>query len=666
MLELTFIRQVPAEVPAIAYFTNLLLMASFFGLGVGCILQRRRSLGALLPVGLILVAGLIYVGRGIVVYEESAAVQYWFQYQEVPKGAVRLPLFPAAATAFVFGALPFVALGQILAQSMDRHPRLVAYGWDIAGSLVGTLAFTLTSFLGVPPWVWPPILTLLWAVYVIDGWQRRAVWMAAGASFLGFADTAYEWQWSPYYLIQYQKEAGGLRMWSNSNFLQYAVDFGSADPWQRENADSLLAKWGRLYEVYRDHNEGRAPRRVLVLGAGTGNDVHVARHNGAQSIVAVEIDATVLDVGRRASPVQPYSLEDVVTHVDDARHFLRVSEDEYDLIAFATIDSVALLTGHSNLRLENYVYTAESLADARSLLADGGMVGVYYSVYRPWLRSRIYATARAAFGDAVQIHVWDDTRLFNTLVVGARDGEGFEVQPGAREFFSRGTVVTDDWPYLYVRDRTIAPVYRQLMAFVAVLIAGAFLLLRRIHPVSGLHANFLLLGLGFTLMQSSSIVRMSLVFGTTWLVNAVVFTAVLTTMFLGNALVMKGAAPSLRLSWLGLWTFGLLNYFFPLAWLFEVTLGWRALACGLLIGVPVFFASVCFSRLFRDQPVTGYPLGINLIGAMAGGLLEYASMAIGMRGIWIVVVVVYLLAWATTGAIARRGPTLAPGHSPGV
>src|ERR1700759_3748385 len=51
-LELAFIREIPAEVRAISYFTNLIFMASFFGLGLGCLLQRARSLAWLLPLGL--------------------------------------------------------------------------------------------------------------------------------------------------------------------------------------------------------------------------------------------------------------------------------------------------------------------------------------------------------------------------------------------------------------------------------------------------------------------------------------------------------------------------------------------------------------------------------------------------------------------------------------
>ena len=79
----------------------------------------------------------------------------------------------------------------------------------------------------------------------------------------------------------------------------------------------------------------------------------------------------------------------------------------------------------------------------------------------------------------------------------------------------------------------------------------------------------------------------------------------------------------------------------------------RTLSCTLLVGLPVFFAAVCFSRLFREQKVTGYALGINLVGAMGGGLVEYLSMLLGMRAVWLVILGVYLAAWGSAVAIRR-------------
>ena len=76
----------------------------------------------------------VFFGRGIVVYSESQSVHYWLEHALLLGQARQLPLLPAAFAAFLSAATPFIALGQALAREMDRHPRLVAYAWDIGGS----------------------------------------------------------------------------------------------------------------------------------------------------------------------------------------------------------------------------------------------------------------------------------------------------------------------------------------------------------------------------------------------------------------------------------------------------------------------------------------------------------------------------------------------------
>jgi len=136
--------------------------------------------------------------------------------------------------------------------------------------------------------------------------------------------------------------------------------------------------------------------------------------------------------------------------------------------------------------------------------------------------------------------------------------------------------------------------------------------------------------------------------GSTWVVNAVVFSGVLLTIFLANLSALKERAPPLNVAWAALLGFILVNYLLPVQWLFGV--GWvlRTLSCVVLIGGPVYFAGICFSRLFAQEPTTGYPLGINLVGVMAGGMLEYLSMLVGMKAVWLAVLAVYMLAWYAT------------------
>ena len=648
-LELALIRQIPAEVKAISYFTNLILIATFFGLGLGCILQKWRDLAWLLPLGMALIFTYVYVARGIVIYEAAGSVHYWLQDAHLADSAISLPLFPSALIAFVLTALPFIALGQMLARRMDEHPRLVAYSWDIGGSILGTVMFAAGSYLQWPPWIWPPVLMVAWsALFVRRLWVRTIV-TASGALFLLFAVSPLASQWSPYYLVQHAEEKLGLRVWVNSSFHQLAIDFAeSEDQEAKDVAETMKRKFGIPYDLYRENHDGQSPERVLVLGAGTGNDVNVAIANGASRIVAVEIDPIILSLGKKLNTLQCYDDPRVELHIDDARHFLRNCEEQFDLIIFATLDSQTLLSGIANLRLENYVYTVEALNDAKALLADDGMVGMYYSVMKPWLYGRIFSTVYQAFGEHTKFITTRDPFLFNTIIVAA---VGIEEFVGAEDVLRELTTFranTDDWPYLYLEKPIIAPVYIKLFIAIGMLIGAAFAVLRAIHPVTGLHANFLFLGMGFTLLESAAIVRLALAFGSTWVVNAVVFGAALLTILIANLLVMKDRAPSLSAAWVGVGATLLVNYIFPVPWLNEFEFVWRVSLSIVLIGAPIFFAAVCFSRLFQHQPVTGYPLGVNLIGAMSGALLEYFSMLVGMRNVWLILVAIYLLARLTS------------------
>ena len=647
ILELALIRQVPAEVRIIAYFHNLIMMASFFGLGLGCMLQRQWSLRGLLPVGLLLIFALVWVARGIIIYPQSNDIHYWLMYGGLnPRNL--LPLFPVALAMFIAVAIPFLALGQSLARLMAEHERLVAYGWDIGGSLVGSLLFVAGSILRIPPWVWPPIVMLGWAVGFTRSWPGRLFAVASGLAFVWFSQSGLpgvESRWSPYYLVQHQRTSIGTRVWVNSGFHQFGYDFSIPAGRSPANLAPIVAKWDLPYGLYRAEHGDRPPGRVLVLGAGTGNDVAIALRNGAERVVAVEIDPVILELGRTTNARQVYSDPRVECHVNDARQFLRSTKEPFDLIVFGTLDSQALLSAQGNLRLDNYVYTRESLQDARRALADRGLVAVFYSVQKPWLFERLYSTFRAAFGDQSRLYRFRNEDLFNTLMVGTKGNDQFRDSKASIAEFGHGSIATDDWPFVYLERPTIGDLYRRFIGVVLGLIFGSFLLLRVLERGAARHTPFFFLGVGFTLVEAIAIVRFSLLFGSTWIVNAVVFTAVLLTVFVANLSVLRGFAPPLRAAWIGLCAALAASYLFPVHFLLEFSLPLRIVTSGLLIFIPVFFASVCFSRLFRREPDVGFPLGLNLVGAMAGGWLEYLSMVYGLRSIWLVALAVYALAW---------------------
>jgi hypothetical protein len=90
----------------------------------------------------------------------------------------------------------------------------------------------------------------------------------------------------------------------------------------------------------------------------------------------------------------------------------------------------------------------------------------------------------------------------------------------------------------------------------------------------------------------------------------------------------------------------ILNYATPVAALVGRPAPIRLLLSILFVGTPVFFASICFARLFRDEESTDLAFGWNLAGAVAGGLLEFTSMQVGLKAMTLIALASYLIAFA--------------------
>ena len=108
-----------------------------------------------------------------------------------------------------------------------------------------------------------------------------------------------------------------------------------------------------LIHLLQQHSGGSPFRDVLVIGAGSGNDVAHALRFGANRIDAVEIDPAIQDIGIHYHPDHPYQDARVTPHLDDGRHFLRTTEGKYDLVVYALVDSLIMHSGYANIRLES-------------------------------------------------------------------------------------------------------------------------------------------------------------------------------------------------------------------------------------------------------------------------------------------------------------------------
>jgi SAM-dependent methyltransferase len=418
-----------------------------------------------------------------------------------------------------------------------------------------------------------------------------------------------------------------------------ALDLGPARQGERVEA------WRELYDrPYRGHRAGR----VLVVGAGTGNDVQAALRAGASQVTAVEIDPRILELGRSLHPERPYDDPRVRVVIDDARTWLHSADERYDTVVYGFLDSHTLLSSFSTLRIDNFVYTVEGLIAAVSLLEPGGRLAVTFTTATPWLRDRLHGLVTLALGQPP-----DSERVAGTngrIFVGTRSPSWQPASPGLRAAVSAEMALpTDDWPFLYLKRPGLPLHYLVFIAVVLLLGFGSFLLVERAQRRFNL--EFFFLGAGFMLLETRSITEMALLFGSTWAVNALAFGGILAFVLGANLVATRWQRPPPAL------LYGLVALLLLLGW----GLGVGALQvepvvlrlglAALVLYAPVLVAGVVFSTRFRDAASPNLCFGSNLVGAMVGGAIEYLSMAFGLGALYPIGAALYLAAWLA----ARRG-----------
>ena len=217
-------------------------------------------------------------------------------------------------------------------------------------------------------------------------WQWVAV--ASVVVLLGMDSFAPHEQWSPYYKLSVQAKGGTApAVYVTANNV----------PYQAARSLAVLHAQKKFYFYPYSHVTKASLKDELIIGAGSGNDVAVALSEGARHIDAVEIDPSLIQIGRERHPGHPYQNPRVTAHVADGREYLQNTSQHYNLILFALPDSLTALAGQSSLRLEGYLLTEQSVAQARLHLAPGGTFSMY-NYYQPFLLARYATTIDQAFG----------------------------------------------------------------------------------------------------------------------------------------------------------------------------------------------------------------------------------------------------------------------------
>jgi spermidine synthase len=707
-LELSCIRWFGSTVIFLTFFTNLILMACFLGMTVGCLAAPRKFdlVNAVIPL-LLLAVGLslgvlwIYLTQEKVMIDfgsQEAPEQIFFGTESRQKDPTSfiVPIEVVAGTFFVLIAVTFVGLGQALGRRFNAVPnRVFAYTMDVLGSLCGIAAFSAASYARLPPIVWFSASGVLCL-----GFVTRRRWLQAGtlAVLLGLLagadylmNPASRTVWSTYYKVQHQRNNSDIYV--NNILHQYMVE-----------TSNFASPYALPHLLNRDSG-GKPFQNVLIIGAGSGNDVSAALQGGASHVDAVEIDPRILEIGREAHPERPYDDPRVTPHLDDGRSFLHKGNEQYDLIIFALVDSLVLHSGYSSLRLESFLFTEQSFRDIKARLKPGGVFAMYNLYRQGWVVGRLDLMAEKVFGSKPvvismpykeQIAPGDPQGIHTTfLLVGnteatavdairskfnrnrffwlnrgdrSNDGiNGFGPAPplsqGSRQWQQIGMaqvdtrgisqIPTDDWPFLYLREPRIPALNLRGIILVAVLslvILFAFAPIRKFRP----DGTMFFLGAGFMLLETKGVVHMALLFGSTWLVNSIVFFAILVMILASNLYVM-GFRPKKLIPYYGLLLLALgVNALVPMDTFLALSGTLRIVVSCLVVFLPIFFAGVIFAITFRDREHPDMAFGSNIGGVILGGLSENLSLVLGFDHLLFISIGFYVL---SALLIAKRART---------
>ena len=656
-VQLALIRWSGANLLHLSYFSNLILLASFLGIGLGFLRSNRPTdLGRYVPVGLVVLVAFIMLFPAKI---EGSSTDLIYFTTVSPTG---LPTWVSLPLVFIVVAVTMTGFGEITGRAFREFKALDAYRWDIIGSILGTLAFTVVSFLRAPSWVWPVVtLVLLWALYGLAlPWISRIAMVLVVGTLVMESLTAGV-SWSPYYKVS-------TETYNEGTATEFTTIQVNGIPHQNVMDAQERVKVEPMYERPYQRAVDNPLNNVLIVGAGTGTDVALALSKGAKHVDAVEIDPRIQQIGTELNPNDPYADPRVSVHIDDGRAFLSRSDDTYDLILFALPDSLTLVSGASQLRLESYLFTEESMAAARDHLTDDGVFAMYNYYREPWLINRLAGTLEQVYGHDPCLDEFTAVQSLAAVTIG-KNADNAVCAPGTA--WNRATIAaagqeipaasSDDRPFLYLKEPTIPPLY---LLVIGLILAASLIGIRAFGgPLKSMrgYGDLFFMGAAFLLLETRSITTFALLFGTTWLVNALVFTGVLLAVLAAIEVTQRLKRPIPRgIIVTVLFASLAVAYLIPNSALLSLPVPIRLTAAVVLAFAPIFFANLLFTSRFKNAANPTAAFAANLFGAMVGGTLEYLSLLMGYQLLLVVAAFLYAIAVLVGQRQLKKEPSVVP------
>ncbi|HEY9773945.1 MAG TPA: hypothetical protein V6C81_09065 [Planktothrix sp.] len=676
-LELLIIRWLSAEFRAFTVFKTFPLVTCYIGLGLGfaAVNDRyfRSTPWAFLAFLIVMKVVEQFFQFSLWAFPSFGVFQWW--HFEAMGGNLWAYILVFICILLLLLAGPFAVMaciGTRLGQLFGDFKPLTAYGINLLGSIFGSIIFSLLAFTGAQPWILliPPLIAV--GAYAKTNFPARiipCILTVALASWLPHLEPGERIYWSPYQKLSVKnitltndstkaawEKQQGIVIGTNGMFYQYALDLSE----KNINRPGIPAGAKlRLEENAHQYNlpyKLIAPKNVLVLGAGSGNDVAAAVRHGAQHIDAVDIDPIILDLGKHEHPERPYDSSKVTIYCDDARDFLNRCTTKYDLIVFAGLDSHTVAGEGSSVRLDNFVYTKQSIGQAMGLLNKDGVMFLSFCKSQPWLSRRLYETISAAAGYE-PITLLDTThpeRQWEIFVTGdaVRDKrlKLDDIAPFAMrtpEPADYAHILTDDWPFIYVTPVGLDVPY--LVVVCSLLILAVIPMRKLLLTGEAELWQMFFLGSAFILLELQAIARLSLLFGSTWMTSSLVINSVLLMIFAANYLVAKAGdrlSNKLPILYMVLFVSLAISFLLPMPALVGLPYNLGRILITLFTVLPMFMAGLVFPISFNQATNMRRAYAFNLLGAVLGSMLEYMSNYVGINSLVLIALVLYAISFA--------------------
>jgi spermidine synthase len=681
-LELLFIRWISTEIRIFAYLQNTILVVCFLGLGFGMFtsskpIEIKRSV---IPMSLLLLLMAIPITKsalGSISDMLSVLNDFVIWNNQVINNISTLLTYLVLGLLLTYLLLVFIVdifvpVGRILGRLMNNHSNPIwAYSINIFGSILGTWAFVLLSFFYLPPLAWFLVAGGLMIPFILWSKTNKRISFALLAAtillswFASQMPNSLNVIWSPYQklVVSLSKigEVGQYTITVNNTGYQAILDLSPSQI--ASKPDKYPPEFRGISQYDLPALLHPNPKSILIVGAGSGNDVAGALRHNVPSVTAVEIDPAIIGIGRALHPERPYLSSNVHIINDDARSFFATTDQRFDVISFGLLDSHTT-TAMTNARLDHYVYTLESIRQAKSRLNNGGIMVLSFEAQKPFIADRIRLALIEVFGEEPIIFRipyssfgWGGvvfvTGDMNTIQQQLHKNQDLALyiqhfqQTYPLTFNNNINITTDDWPYIYLESPRIPTLYFLLIGLMIILFIRSY---RKwdastaIEPSSRVFQHFFFLGSAFLLLEVQNISKASVVLGNTWQVNAIIISSILCMALLANWIAYKFPKISLSLVYILLIGSCVSLYFVDLARFGFLPYFTKAVVVGTLTSLPMLFSGIVFIHSFATIPEKSHALGANLMGALMGALLQSMTFITGIKALLLVVAVFYFLA----------------------